>query len=137
MEWISVKDKLPETDRLLLVRVQNSNLPAMAIFLGETPAGYWKIQPLFSKWYATNSEVTHWMDPLADQWIDIEDCLPEPYEMVCVHLSDEEICGGPIAFGRWDGEEYWNGHTVVGSSWIGGRRSVSHWMPLAALPEMM
>jgi hypothetical protein len=135
MEWISVEDRLPKYGRLLLVRLDNWNLPAMAVFVGETIEGYWKVQPLFSKWYATNDKVTHWADPLVDQWIDIEDRLPEPYETVLVYLSDEEICGGPTVFGRWDGEQYWNGHTAIGSSWIGGRTSVSRWMPLPGPPE--
>lgn len=129
MEWISIRDKLPRANMLLLVRVNDSDLPAMAVFVGETMEGYWKVQPVFGKWYATNDKVTHWADPLSDEWIDVEDRLPKPYEHVLVWLSDDEICGGPVAFGRWDGEEYWSGHTTFGSSWIGGRKAVSQWMP--------
>ena len=71
MEWISVEDRLPETSALLLVRVSDCNLPAMAIFMGGKNK-YWKVQPLFGDWYATNDKVTHWMPllepPTAKGW---------------------------------------------------------------------
>lgn len=62
MEWINVEDKPPEKGKLLLIRVTNSNAPAMALFMSDGSSGYWKVQPLFSKWYpATSCDITHWM----------------------------------------------------------------------------
>lgn len=61
MSWIAIENRLPEAGfDLLLVRVVNSELPALAVFVGEGIEGHWKVQPLFAAWYTTNMDVTHW-----------------------------------------------------------------------------
>lgn len=84
MEWTRVEDGLPEIDRLLLVRLTNWNLAAMAVLISDLP-DCWKVQPLFNKWYvARNCDVTHWMLLPGPG----EDSLPEQEkEQTIIHLN--------------------------------------------------
>jgi hypothetical protein len=62
MEWINVKDKLPEISRNTLpVWEKEYNCLALAIFTGDTKVGQWEVHPVRGVWYTTNSLITHWM----------------------------------------------------------------------------
>ena len=57
MEWISVKDRLPEKRDIYLVYADGQ------IALGDFEADtqHWDIQPYCNAWYMSTSLVTHWM----------------------------------------------------------------------------
>lgn len=61
MKWISVDEQLPKIGIAVLVKILDSDRPALAVLVNDTGRwGVWKVQPLFTAWYTTGSYVTHW-----------------------------------------------------------------------------
>lgn len=56
--WIDVKDRMPEVNTLVLVRLIDSSNPALAMWDERTQQ--WDVQPMYDSWFVTESFVTHW-----------------------------------------------------------------------------
>jgi hypothetical protein len=62
MNWISVKDELPDKDEVVLVW---NVFDGVALGYRCNPAS-WHVRPRFGAWYNTGLGVTHWM-PLPEK----------------------------------------------------------------------
>lgn len=80
MEWISVKDKMPEEDVDVLVRIDPSNSD-QEIFVTSLFCGR------FYNWYDQEVNVTHWM-PLPNPPKDTQERLVEASNTKYIPLKD-------------------------------------------------
>jgi len=60
-EWISVKDRLPKDDEVVIVMRYGDPDKEYSLAVYISDAGNWCIQPFRGVWYHSRSYVTHWM----------------------------------------------------------------------------
>lgn len=91
-EWISVKDRLPEDCKLVMVFCGKGHGLARYTSFADS----WRIQPFLGDWYQSRDCVIHWMPlpepPEAKSWTTyIGDARDEATVSITIDVSDSSL----------------------------------------------
>lgn len=90
MEWISVKDRLPEYGQKVIVcNVNERSLGCLIIAREKGNPDMCDKNDFRTNYWIT--EVTHWGVPSEEDWIDVEDAIPQSERTVCVLTNRNEV----------------------------------------------
>jgi hypothetical protein len=139
-EWISVKDRLPERDILVKIKIEGKRRDFLATYypndteeeIKENSGYQWEIRNCREEHFSS-IKITHWM-PLPEiiegEWISIEDRLPEDEQNVLLCDAGQNT---RLPFvGTYEDLPFAPGFYIPT---IPYRMFVTHWMPLPDIPE--